>query len=117
MTGTYNKTKDIALISTPWPLYSRPSIQLGAIKAYLQSKHPDIEVHSDHAYLKIAAGIGYQLYHEISERTWLAEAVYAALLFPQRFKEIERIFYRQAAPGSIIRKTGLKKIIDRKSVV
>ena len=112
MTGTYNKTKDIALISTPWPLYSRPSIQLGAIKAYLQSKHPDIEVHSDHAYLKIAAGIGYQLYHEISERTWLAEAVYAVLLFPQRFKEIERIFYRQAAPASIIRKTGLKKIMS-----
>jgi ribosomal peptide maturation radical SAM protein 1 len=106
------KTNNLKLIllSTPWPLYSRPSIQLGAIKAYLQAKHPDVEVHADHAFLKIAAALGYPLYHEISERTWLAEAVYAALLYPQRFEVVEKFFNRQAKPGSLIKKTGLLKI-------
>ncbi len=98
------------MISTPWPLYSRPSIQLGAIKAYLHSKHPDAEVHADHAFLKIAASLGYPLYQEISARTWLAEAVYAALLYPQRFDVIEKFFYRQTRSGSLIQKTGFKKI-------
>ena len=104
------KNLRIALISTPWPLYSRPSIQLGAIKAYLLAKHPDVAVHADHAFLKIAAALGYPLYHEISERTWLAEAVYAALLYPQRFEVVEKFFNRQAKPGSLIKKTGLLKI-------
>ena len=106
------KTNNLKLIllSTPWPLYSRPSIQLGAIKAYLQAKHPDVAVHVDHAFLKIAAALDYPLYHEISERTWLAEAVYAALLYPQRFEVVEKFFNRHAKPGSLIKKTGLLKI-------
>jgi len=105
-----HKNLNIILISTPWPLYSRPSIQLGAVKAYLQSKHPDVTVHADHVFLKIAASLGYPLYHEISERTWLAEAVYAALLYPQRFEAIEKLFNRQAKSGSLIKKTGFKRI-------
>ena len=105
-----NKNLKVILISTPWPLYSRPSIQLGAVKAYLQSKHPDVTVHADHAFLKVAASLGYPLYHEISERTWLAEAVYAALLYPQRFEAIEKLFNRQAKSGSLIKKTGFKRI-------
>jgi ribosomal peptide maturation radical SAM protein 1 len=104
------KNLKIILISTPWPLYSRPSIQLGAIKAYLKAMHPDVEVHADHAFLKIAAALGYPLYQEISERTWLAEAVYAALLYPRRFEAVEKFFNRQAKPGSLIKKTGLLKI-------
>jgi ribosomal peptide maturation radical SAM protein 1 len=106
------KTKKlkIALISTPWPLYNRPSIQLGAIKAYLHAMHPDVEVYADHAFLTIATGLGYPLYHEISERTWLSEAVYAALLYPERFDTIEKFFNRQAKSGSLARKAGFKKI-------
>ena len=79
----------IALISTPWPLYNRPSIQLGTLKAYLRSIYPDIEVEAHHFYLKLAASIGYRQYHEISKRTWLAETVYAALLYPQRLQQID----------------------------
>ena len=105
-----NKNLKVILISTPWPLYSRPSIQLGAIKAYLLSKHPDVQVDADHSFLKIAAAIGYPLYQGISERTWLAEAVYAALLYPQRFDLIEKFFNRQAKSGSLLEKTGFKKI-------
>jgi len=104
------KASKVILISTPWPLYNRPSIQLGAIKAYLLSKHPEVEVLADHAFLTIAASLGYPLYHEISERTWLAEAVYAALLYPQRYDEIEKLFNRLAKSGSLIKKAGFKKI-------
>ena len=105
-----NKNLKIILLSTPWPLYSRPSIQLGTIKAYLLAQHPDVDVQADHAFLKIAAALGYPLYHEISERTWLSEAVYAALLYPRRVEMIEKFFNRHAKPGSLIKKTGLLKI-------
>ena len=100
----------IALISPPWPLYNRPSIQLGALKAYLKTAHPDVEVRADHAFLSIAAALGYPLYREISERTWLSESVYAALLYPDRFGIIEKFFNRNAGPGSLARKAGFEKI-------
>ncbi|MBW2018833.1 MAG: RiPP maturation radical SAM C-methyltransferase [Deltaproteobacteria bacterium] len=86
----------VVLVSTPWPLYSRPSIQLGTLKAYLRSQFPDLKVEAHHFYLKVAETIGYKLYQAISERIWLAESVYAALLFPERTNEIEKIFYREA---------------------
>ena len=106
-----NSTKlKIRLISTPWPLYNRPSIQLGALKAYLQVQHPDVEVHADHAFLKIAASLDYRLYQEISERTWLAEAVYAALLYPQRLAVIRKFFNRQVKSGSRIDRASFSKI-------
>jgi ribosomal peptide maturation radical SAM protein 1 len=86
----------IVLVSTPWPLYSRPSIQLGALKAYLKGRLPDLNIQALHLYLKVAERIGYKLYQAISERTWLAESVYGALLFPERKKEIKKIFYGEA---------------------
>jgi ribosomal peptide maturation radical SAM protein 1 len=110
MTGTYKKSKAVALISTPWPLYSRPSIQLGALKAYLQSRLPDVKIEAHHVYLKLAQSIGYRLYHEISQRTWLAESVYAALLFPERFETIEKLFNREAGRKANIKEIGLKKL-------
>jgi ribosomal peptide maturation radical SAM protein 1 len=107
-----NKNLKIVLISTPWPLYTRPSIQLGAVKAYLQSHQTEVEVHTVHAFLEIATALGYPLYQEISERTWLSEAVYAALLYPRRSDIIEKFFNRQAKAGSLARKAGFKKIIS-----
>ena len=86
----------IALVSTPWPLHSRPSIQLGSLKAYLKTQFPELKIHALHVYLKVAERIGYKLYRAISERTWLAESVYAALLFSERTEEIEKIFRREA---------------------
>ena len=94
----------IALISAPWPLYTRPSIQLGALKAYLGANLPGVQVITHHFFLKIAERIGYKLYHEISERTWLAESIYAALLHPERFSKIEAFFYRQAGKNKLLQK-------------
>ena len=103
----------IALISTPWPLYNRPSIQLGALKAYLQSKYPDLGVEARHVYLKLAESLGYKLYQQISERTWLAESIYAALLFPERFEVIETLFNREARSKPLLKEAGLKQITTR----
>lgn len=100
----------IALVSTPWPLYSRPSIQLGTLKAYLQSHNPDMAVDAHHVYLKVAQAIGYRLYHEISERTWLAESIYGALLFPERRAKIEKLFDRETGTRSVAGRMGLNKI-------
>jgi len=100
----------IVLVSTPWPLFSRPSIQLGTLKAYLGSQFPDLKVEAHHLYLKVAKTIGYKLYNAISERTWLAESVYAALLFPERLKHIEKVFRREAVRKPLAREVGLKTL-------
>ena len=113
ITGKHKKTKKIVLVSTPWPLYNRPSIQLGALKAYLQSTHPDLRVEARHFYLKLAETLGYKLYQQISERTWLAESIYAALLFPERFDVIEKLFEREAGPNPLIKESGFKQITTR----
>jgi len=109
MTCDPKKSKhNVALVSTPWPLYSRPSIQLGTLKSYLQSQSADVSIKAYHVYLNVAERIGYQLYHEIAERTWIAETIYAALLFPEHFQQIERLFKREA--GKKLKKAGLKNI-------
>ncbi|MBW2329631.1 MAG: RiPP maturation radical SAM C-methyltransferase [Deltaproteobacteria bacterium] len=100
----------VALVSTPWPLYNRPSIQLGALKAYLKAQFPELKVQALHVYLKVAECIGYKLYRAISERTWLAESVYAALLFSERTKEIEKVFYREARGKPHLRKIDFKTL-------
>ncbi len=87
----------IALISAPWPLFNRPSIQLGALKAYLATRFRDLMV-SDYAlYLTIAAAVGYDRYRVLSGRIWLAETVYGALLNPDRMGAIEGLFRSEAA--------------------
>lgn len=103
----------IALVSTPWSLFSRPSIQLGTLKAYLDKQFPDLEVEAHHFYLKVAETIGYRLYHVISERTWLAETIYAAMLFPERLEYIEKIFRREASGTPLVRKAGLEALANK----
>jgi ribosomal peptide maturation radical SAM protein 1 len=110
-TSKQSKTnKRVALISTPWPLYNRPSIQLGTLKAYLRSNYPDMQVETHHVYLKLAQSIGYRQYHEISKRTWLAETVYAALLYPERLQQIKKLFVRESDRKSVLRTAGLDSL-------
>ena len=108
-----NAPNKITLISTPWPLYSRPSIQLGALKAYLKARDNDLQVEAHHVYLKLAEAIGYRLYHEISERTWLAESIYATLLYPKRFTQIQKLFDKQTQRRSLLSQTDLKTLSDQ----
>jgi ribosomal peptide maturation radical SAM protein 1 len=103
----------IALLSPPWPLYTRPSIQLGALKAIIRSRFPHIAVQAHHAYLAIAAAIGYALYQGVSERTWLAETVYGALLYPEQRPGMARLFRSEAAGSPLLRRTDFAQLVAR----
>jgi len=105
--------KSVVLLSTPWPIFSRPSIQLGTLKSYLKSQFPDLEVITYHFYLKVAESIGYKLYQAISERTWLAETVYAALLYPERLESIEKLFIKEAKGKPLLRDVDFKDMTKR----
>jgi len=86
--------KKIALISTPWPLFNRPSIQLGSLKAFLKQKIPQLNIDNLHVYLRIAHRIGYELYNKTSESSWLSESIYAWILYPQKRDAIKRLWNR-----------------------
>ena len=109
--------KQVVLVSTPWPLFNRPSIQLGTLKAYLTAKHPGLEVRAHHFYLQLAAAVGYGVYQNISERTWLAESVYAALLHPERAAAIESLFRRKVTARSMLRDLDFKAMIAKVEAV
>ena len=93
----------IALVSPPWPLNTRPSIQLGALKAFVRSRFPAVEVSAHPLYLRVAEAIGYRVYHAVSERTWPAESVGAALLFPERSERLARLFRRESAGAAALK--------------
>ena len=103
----------IILISTPWPFFNRPSIQLGTLKGFLQEQFPGIKVQALHLYLKVAERIGYELYQAISKRTWLAEPLYGALLYPERKKEIKKLFMREATGRPELSKIRFGDLISR----
>lgn len=106
-------SEKLLLVSAPWPLYSRPSIQIGTLKAFLRKKFPDLKVDAHHFYLKVAEAIGYRRYQAISERTWLAESVYAALLYPERMDTVENFFYRQAKGKPLLQKIVFKNLASQ----
>ncbi len=87
----------VALLSTPWPLFNRPSIQLGTLNAYLRRELPELKVDAYHLYLSVAEALGYDLYKAISERSWLSEACYATLLYPERREIISRFWRRRSS--------------------
>ncbi|MEZ0328946.1 MAG: RiPP maturation radical SAM C-methyltransferase [Dissulfuribacterales bacterium] len=82
----------IALISPPWPLFNRPSLQLATLKAFLAKNQPDLQITCHHPYLTLAAKLGFEAYHAISESSWASEAVCAPLLFHDKEKECNAMF-------------------------
>lgn len=90
----------IALISPPWPLFNRPSLQLATLKAFLLKNRPELQVTCHHPYLALAAKLGFESYHAISESSWASEAVCAALLFSNREKECNSMFTSAVARDS-----------------
>ncbi|ROQ91210.1 RiPP maturation radical SAM C-methyltransferase [Desulfosoma caldarium] len=86
----------VVLVSMPWALADRPSIQLGALKAFVTQQFSNrLHVMTAHPYLSVARDLGRCLYQRIAQRSWLGEAVYGALLFPERFVACEKLFQRQ----------------------
>jgi ribosomal peptide maturation radical SAM protein 1 len=76
---------EVALVAMPWPLAERPSIQLAVLKSYLvQQFQSAVNVRVFHPYVSVAANLGLDLYQKVAGRSWLAESVYAPLLFPEQ---------------------------------
>lgn len=94
----------VALLSMPWALFSRPSVQLSVLKSYVESRDKGLKVHAMHPYLEVARLIGPERYHVLSQDMWLCESFYAAILFPERRESIQRFLSRNC-------KTGVKKIL------
>jgi hypothetical protein len=103
--------KKVGLFSAPWPLYNRPSIQLGALKAYVKRRFPSLAAEAHHLYLSIAESVGYDTYQAISKKSWVAESVYAALLFPERAATVSTLFKKQGSP--LIRSTDFHALTAR----
>lgn len=103
----------LLLISAPWPLFNRPSIQLGSLKAFVRQELPDIDVFAGHFFLQLAEHLGYDIYNAVSQRTWLAESVYAAILFPEKSAAAERFFFREARKNELLRKLDFQDLVKR----
>jgi len=103
----------IVLLSTPWPLFNRPSIQLGTLAAFVKHHLPAVQLKAHHVYLRVAAELGYDCYKEISERTWLSESVYAALVYPEQSDKISRFWYRRARGLGALRGTSFQELSAR----
>lgn len=102
--------KKVALISTPWPLFNRPSIQLGTLKAFVRENLPDVEIDLFHVYLDIANSLGFKIYKEISMKTWLSEAPYAMLLFPELSDGIEMFWQRNIRKSAFLQGVNFKEL-------
>ena len=81
----------VALVSMPWPLFNRPSVQLGSLKAFIEKHDDSILVNTFHPYLETAKLIGTETYHWISQDVWVCEALYGSILFPEQLDECCRI--------------------------
>ncbi len=81
----------IALVSMPWSLFNRPSIQLGALKSYLEGKGV-CSVDCFHPYLSVARLLGPELYQYISKSSWAGESLYSTLVFPERQEQAREVF-------------------------
>ncbi len=91
---------NVALVSMPWPLFNRPSVQLGVLKSFLEKNAPFLKVKAFHPYLSVAANLGFETYYSLCDSSWLSEAVGAGLLFPEKLNDAKRLFLR--LKGSVL---------------
>lgn len=87
----------VGLISMPWSIFNRPSIQLASLKSYLD-REAGIAADGFHPYLSIAKNIGLELYSRLSGNPWAGEALFAPLLFSEKSADAEKL-YRDCFKG------------------
>jgi len=95
----------ISLISMPWSIFNRPSLQLSVLKAYLEREMTAIQVDLCHPYLELAGTLGFDTYRRISESGWAGEALFAALLFPSQRQQAAKVF------GQSLKRKGPRRTI------
>ncbi|WP_457576079.1 RiPP maturation radical SAM C-methyltransferase [Desulfomarina sp.] len=82
----------LALISMPWSIFNRPSIQLATLKAFLEREQETCTVDTFHPYLHIARAVGTDAYRKISANIWAGEALFSSLLFKSQKESAETLF-------------------------
>ncbi len=82
----------LGLVSMPWSIFNRPSIQLATLASYLENDKT-IETTLCHPYLAAAARIGTENYHYLAKNNWAGEALYSPMLFPEQAGQAEKLFY------------------------
>lgn len=93
----------LGIASMPWSIFNRPSIQLGALKGYLD-ENSNYKTDLFHPYLAVAANIGGEHYHYLAQNSWAGEALYAPLLFPEQRDAAEKLFYGECKNDSVLKK-------------
>ncbi len=114
MTGTGPANRFRAtLISMPWALFNRPSLQLAALKAYVE-REMEADILTCHPFLDIAAAIGIDAYRRISASSWAGEALFTPLLFPGQRKKARDLFNSSLhRPGSGDRRLDYDELVSR----
>ncbi|MFP3868583.1 MAG: RiPP maturation radical SAM C-methyltransferase [Desulfobacteraceae bacterium] len=102
----------IALIAMPWPLFDRPSVQLAALKAYVESRAPQLQVEIFHHYLAVGASLGVELYQQIAAGGLETELCYGTLLFPERRQQLEDAWGRRPPSGLKISLTEISRCLE-----
>ncbi len=104
----------VALAAMPWSPYNRPSIQLGALKAFLEQADSRIRVTCLHPYLAAARDIGPGRYQAIARHLWVSEALFAGVAFPnihKHVKNLETVLYSQPVVRGDTAKVGAVIVI------
>lgn len=86
----------LGLAAMPWSIFNRPSLQLGALKSYVE-RNDDARADTFHIYLPVAAAIGIDWYSRIARSGWAGEALFAPLLFPEMKDPAGNLFYESLA--------------------
>lgn len=84
----------LGLVSMPWSIFNRPSIQLATLKSWLDTNDGGaITTTVFHPYLAAASAIGTETYHYLAKNSWAGEALYSPMLFPEQQPQAEKLFY------------------------
>lgn len=95
----------------PWSIFNRPSIQLAALKAYVD-KNSNYRTDLFHPYLAVAASIGGRQYHYLAQNSWAGEALYAPLLFQEQREAAEKLFYQECKNDPLLRKLNFQTCVN-----
>lgn len=107
----------IALVSMPWPLANRASIQLGSLKSYLNQTFPDIKVFNLHPFLEVANILGISLYNALAENSWIAECPYGYIANPEIRSRCLDFFQKQTIKKPLLRDISLEDLATKISLL
>ncbi len=91
MSAAASSITRLALVAMPWSIFNRPSIQLAALKAFVE-RESSYQADTYHAYLPIARAFSPEVYTQIALSGWAGEAIFAPLLFPEKRTDAQKLF-------------------------